>query len=116
MKFGHLEIFVKDPLKSKMFYETVLDFEVIEVQLGNFVWLKKNNIEILLRPGKNDLNYINYDESKSGIVFYTEDLEITREELLQKGLTFSGTDGSDKCLTFKDPDGNWFQLVNPEKH
>lgn len=116
MKIGHLELFVKDPLKSKLFYETLLGFKVIDVQHELFVWMKKDNIEILLRPGKNDSDHKNYNESKSGIVFYTEDLEKTRDELLQKGLTFSGTDGSDKCLTFKDPDGNWFQLVNPEQH
>lgn len=116
MKFGHIEVFVRDPMKSKTFFETVLGFEIVDVQQEQFVWLKINNIELLLRPGKNDTDYKNYNESKSGIVFYTDDLWKTRDELLKRGITFSGTDGSDNCLTFKDPDGNWFQLVNPDQH
>ena len=31
--------------------------------------------------------------------------------LRERGLEFRGTDGSESCLTFMDPDGNWFQLA-----
>lgn len=54
-----------------------------------------------------------YKDSDVGFVFYTDDLEKTRKELISHGLEFKGTDGSDSCLTFTDPDGNWFQLVDP---
>jgi hypothetical protein len=47
---------------------------------------------------------------------YTNDLEETVDAFKKKGLEFKGTDGSEKCLTFTDPDGHWFQLVNPEDH
>lgn len=118
MKLGHTEIFVKDTLKSKDFYINILGFELIEVQHEKFVWLKSGNSVFLLRPKKNS-NRIEIDEygkSKIGIVLYTENLDKTAEDLKSKGLEFKGIDGSEKCLTFTDPDGNWFQLVNPEEH
>jgi len=113
MKIGHIEIFVKDPMVSKDFYEKILGFTVTEVQHEKYVWLKLGETQILLRPGKNDLKTNEYKDSKVGIVIYTDDHSKTRSELEGKGLVFCGTDGSDSCLTFKDPDGNWFQLVNP---
>lgn len=114
MKIGHIEIFVKDPLRSKDFYEKILGFELVEVQGDKFVWLKLGDYLFLLRPGKNDLKVNEYKDSNLGFVLYTDDIETTRKELTSKGLEFKGTDGSDECLTFTDPDGNWFQLVDPE--
>lgn len=110
---GHTEIFVKDPLRSKEFYEKVLGFELVEVQNEKFVWLKSGDKLFLLRPGKNDLQVNEYKNSNTGLVFYTEHLQNTRDDLISRGLEFKGTDGSDECLTFTDPDGNWFQLVDP---
>ena len=52
MKFGHLELFVNDPLASLPFYRDVLGFEVVTVQAKSFVWLKLGEQEILLRPGR----------------------------------------------------------------
>ncbi|MBK8549676.1 MAG: VOC family protein [Ignavibacteria bacterium] len=114
MKFGHIEIFVKDPLRAKEFYENILGFELVEVQNEKFVWLKLGENLFLLRPGKNDLSANEYRNSNTGFVLYTDDLKKTRNELIERGLEFKGTDGSDECLTFSDPDGNWFQLVNPD--
>ena len=114
MKFGHIEIFVKDPLRSKDFYEKILGFELVEVQADKFVWLKLGENLFLLRPGKTDLKVNEYKDSNSGFVLYTDDIETTRKDLTSRGLEFKGTDGSDVCLTFTDPDGNWFQLVDPE--
>ena len=113
MKFGHIEIFVKDPLISKEFYEKVIGFEITEIQHGKFVWMKFGDNEFLLRPGKYDLNVSEYKHSNTGFVFYTSELGKAKSELIKRGLEFKGTDGSDECLTFTDPDGNWFQLVNP---
>ena len=114
MKIGHIEIFVKDPLRSKDFYEKILGFELIEVQADKFVWLKLGENLFLLRPGKNELKAKEYKDSNSGFVLYTGDIEMSRNELISRGLEFKGTDGSDECLTFTDPDGNWFQLVDPK--
>ncbi|MDQ3021460.1 MAG: VOC family protein [Bacteroidota bacterium] len=114
MKFGHIEIFVKEPLNSKEFYEKILGFELIEFQHEKFVWLKLGENQILLRPGGNNYQSSEYKDSNSGIVLYTENLEKTKDELISRGLVFKDTDGSDTCLTFTDPDGNWFQLVDPQ--
>lgn len=114
MKLGHIEIFVKDPLRAKDFYEKILGFELVEVQNEKFVWMKLGENLILLRPGKNDLKANEYRNSNTGFVLYTADLKKTKDELNERGLEFKGTDGSDECLTFTDPDGNWFQLVNPD--
>jgi len=118
MKAGHTEIFVRDTLKSKEFYTDVLGFELIEVQHGKFVWLKSGELVFLLRPFKANGNspVSEYNRSNIGIVLYTDNLDMTAEKLKMKGLEFKGTDGSERCLTFTDPDGNWFQLVNPHEH
>lgn len=114
LKFGHTEIFVQDSLAAKDFYEKVLGFEVVEIQHDKFIWMKLGYKLILLRPGKNDLVTTEYKSSNTGFVLYTDDLGETRKALIERGLVFKGTDGSESCLTFTDPDGNWFQLVNPE--
>jgi catechol 2,3-dioxygenase-like lactoylglutathione lyase family enzyme len=116
IKFGHIEIFVKDPLASKDFYINVLGFELETVQGEKFVWLKSGESVILLRPGTENEPAPNYRSAKTGFALYTNDLDATGAELLKRGLMFKGTDGSDRCLTFTDPDGNWFQLVNPAEH
>ncbi len=114
--FGHIEIFVKDPMVSKDFYIDVLGFELETVQNDKFVWLKSGNYVILFRPGRDKVTFDNYQSAKTGFVLYTDDLDKTKDELINRGLEFKGTDGSDKCLTLTDPDGNWFQLVNPNEH
>jgi hypothetical protein len=48
-----------------------------------------------------------------GIVLYCDDLDAKLAELKSRGLEIRGTDGSPRCPTFTDPDGHWFQLVNP---
>ena len=116
MNLGHIEIFVKDPLKSKEFYKDVLGFTIEDIQKDKYVWLKKDETEILLRPRKNHLQIMNYKSTNIGLVLYTDDLNKTVKELTSRGLKFKGTDLSEKCLTFTDPDGNWFQLVNPNDH
>ena len=116
LKPGHIELFVKDTLASKKFYPDILEFEEIETQHGNLVWMRNGNLELLLRPSKGQSKSKDYQSSNVGFVFYTNDLNRSVKELQAKGLKFIGTDGSEKCLTFNDPDGNWFQLVNPNDH
>ncbi|MBD3287028.1 hypothetical protein GF359_10265 [candidate division WOR-3 bacterium] len=115
MKIGHIELFVADPLKSKDFYVEVLGFEEVAVQGGKFVWVKSGEIEILLRPSASRPSPSpDYQHTAQGITLYCDDLAKTMRRLKDRGLEFKGTDGSEKCPTFTDPDGNWFQLVNPE--
>ena len=113
MKIGHIEIFVQDIQRSKQFYENVLGFEFVVQQGDQFVWLKKGELEFLLRSGKNPHRVSEYQKTSLAIVLYTDDLLETKKDLEDRGLIFKGFDGSERCLTFTDPDGNWFQLVNP---
>jgi len=114
IRAGHIEIFVKDPMTSMDFYEKILGFSVTEIQHDKFVWMKLGETEFLLRPGMNKNQTDEYKDSNIGIVIYTYDIMKTKDELEGRGLVFSGTDGSDSCFTFKDPDGNWFQLTDPQ--
>jgi predicted enzyme related to lactoylglutathione lyase len=113
-KLGHLEIFVKEPLKAKDFYINVLGFELIEVQDDKYVWLKMGDRAILLRPGKTPVKSETYQTANIAMVIYTDDLEKTLIEYKSRGLAIKGDDTG--CPTFTDSDGNWFQLVNPDMH
>ena len=113
-KLGHLEIFVRDPLKSKGFYTDVLGFELMEVQDEKFVWLKLGDSRLLLRPGKPQLESDRYQNANMAMVIYTSDPEGTLNQYKSRGLVIKGDDTG--CPTFTDLDGNWFQLVNPEEH
>ncbi len=117
MQIGHIELFVNDLAQARQFYEEVLGFEVTAVQgNGQFIWLKLGDTEILLRPGQESPFISAYDQATAGLVLYTNDIGQTARTLTQRGLKFLGRDGDDDCLTFTDPDGHWFQLVNPESH
>lgn len=115
MRIGHIELFVRDPLASRDFYQRVLGFDVVAVQGAN-VWLRLGDAEILLRPGSGASAPTTYASAATGIVLYVQDLPAARTQLEERGLTFDGCDGTDKCPTFRDPDGHWFQLVNPNDH
>ncbi len=116
MKFGHIEIFVKDVQKAKDFYTKILGFEVVAEQGENFVWVATEGQEFLLRKSEGNSKAKTYKTVKTGFVLYTENLTETSEKLKSNGLEFKGIDGSEKCFTFTDLDGNWFQLVNPNDH
>jgi catechol 2,3-dioxygenase-like lactoylglutathione lyase family enzyme len=115
MRFGHLEVFVTDPARAQEFYTQVLGFDLVAVQGSDFVWVKIGEIELLLRRGRPAAPASAYQSASSALVLYTNDLDRTAEQLRQRGLRFAGTDGSDRSLTFTDPDGNWFQLANPDE-
>ncbi|MBD3163424.1 MAG: hypothetical protein GF346_13110 [Candidatus Eisenbacteria bacterium] len=112
MRFGHVELRVADPRQARKFYEDVLGFEVVAEQAEVFIWLKLGEVELLLRPGENVARSPSFDASPSNIVLYTEDLPGAQKRLEERGVRFAGEDQG--CPVFADPDGNWFQLVDPE--
>lgn len=114
LKGGHIELFVQNIEESFHFYHSILGCTLIADQ-GSVRWLAFGGHELLLRPGKPPTGS-SYSSAPFGLVFYTDNLEDAKNTLEQKGIVFKGTDGSDKCLTFNDPDGHWLQLVNPEDH
>jgi catechol 2,3-dioxygenase-like lactoylglutathione lyase family enzyme len=116
LSLGHIELFVRDPQTSRDFYRDVLGFEVTVEQGPGAVWIKKDRLEILLRTGPGAPGAEKYEQAPAGLVLYTDDLAPMRLALEAKGLAFKGTVDTEKCLTFTDPDGHWFQLVNPADH
>ncbi len=114
MRLGHIELFVSDPMASLRFYERVLGCEVIEIQGdGVCAWIKIGEIQILLRRGKPQVIAKEYRSAQSAIVLYTDNLEEDISTFVARGLKLAGTDGSDREPTFTDPDGHWFQIVDP---
>ncbi len=116
MQFGHIEILAVDPARSQRFYTDVLGFEVTVAQSDRLIWLQKDGLEILIRPGRPRPVAGRYEEAAVGFVLYTDDLEGSLQRLVDHGVEIKGTVDSDKCYTFTDPDGNWFQLVDPNDH
>lgn len=112
---GHIELFVDNVDVSKAFYTNVLLMPIIQDQ-GEFVWLEFGKIELLLRKGSvHDSD--SYNSSTHALILYTDNLVESKNFLESKGVRFLGTDDNNpKCLTFKDPNGLWFQLVNPNDH
>jgi catechol 2,3-dioxygenase-like lactoylglutathione lyase family enzyme len=111
-------VFVRDVAVARAFWEGVLGFEVVEVQHGGrIVWLRLGETQVLLRPRPVGAAGIGPEPSRYGcagpaIVLYTDDHTGTLERLRARGLVVEGDDGPG-CPTFRDPDGNWFQLVDP---
>ncbi len=116
MRLGHFEVFVSNPHISKVFYRDILGFNIAMEQEGGFIWLEKDGIEFLLRPGQSPARTERYEHAPMGFVFYSSNLEGELQQLKSKGLEIRGTIDSDRCFTFTDPDGNWFQIVDPEDH
>lgn len=116
MRLGHVEIFVRDPEASLAFYRDVLGCEVVAVQGGGQAWLKLGETEILLRRGEGAGEATaRYQDAACALVLYADDLPRTLATLRARGLVLRGDDGPG-CPTFTDPDGHWFQLVDPRDH
>lgn len=116
MQLGHLEIFVSDPERARHFYQEVLGFELETIQRERFVWMRAGSLSVLLRPDRCAEAAPTYQHAGSAVVLYTNDLDETAGRLRTHGVEFHDPDGSDGCLTFTDPDGNWMQLVDPGSH
>jgi catechol 2,3-dioxygenase-like lactoylglutathione lyase family enzyme len=113
MRLGHLELFVADPLGSIPFYRDALGFDLEAVQHDRFVWFRSGDAMLLLRPGRNAIERETYQGAPMAMVLYTDQLDMARARLVRHGVEIRGDDGPG-CLTFCDPDGHWFQLV--EQH
>lgn len=113
MRLGHIELFCLDTAVTKRFFTDGLRFSLVVEQPGGFVWLQSGPIEILLRPNLRPQAPANsYQEASQALVIYTENLNEAKLNLEAAGIEFKGTDGSPTCLTFQDPDGRWYQLVD----
>jgi catechol 2,3-dioxygenase-like lactoylglutathione lyase family enzyme len=115
VNIGHIEIFTRHMARARAFYENALGGELVSDQ-GQFVWLRLGSVEALLRPGNPPKPAASYAQSGTAIVLYTDALAAAVGQLEAHGVTLHPMDGEPGCFTFQDPDGNWFQLVNPGDH
>jgi catechol 2,3-dioxygenase-like lactoylglutathione lyase family enzyme len=113
IKLGHLELFVKNPERSRVFYEEVLDFTVTAVQADGLVWLKLGDLEVLLRQGEPRPSAEGYLSAGSAIVLYSSNLPATLDSLNHHEVDLYPMPGEENCYTFTDLDGHWFQVVDP---
>lgn len=117
MRFGHIELFVREVPRARDFYVDVLGFELVVEQgpageAPRTVWVKLGETELLLRPGEPG-EAAAFNLATANLVLYTDELEKDAALLHSRGLQFQGDDGPG-CLTFTDPDGHWWQLVGPQ--
>lgn len=116
MRVGHIELFVEDPEASRKWYELILKAEFVREQADGMIqWIRLGDTEILLRPGQPGESPEIYKQARGAITLYTDDLDGTVAALKSRGLAFEGDDGPG-CPTFRDRDGNWFQLTDPGAH
>ena len=105
---GHIELPVRDPLASLAYYVDTWGFELVANQGDRFIWVKKGSIELLLRPGspfpgpshKDSINF----------VLYSDDVVRDVAAATARGVSFTKRAN---CHHFRDPDGYWWQLVDP---
>ncbi len=118
MRFGHLELFVGDPVAARRWWEA-FGFETYDVQAnGAIVWLRLAGQAILLRPrGTRPAGpRTDYGDHGPALVLFTNDLDADLARLRSLGVEPAGTDGEPRCPVFTDGDGNWVQLVDPRDH
>jgi len=108
MQLGHIEIPVRDPLRSLAFYRDVLGFMLEENQGDRFIWMTASGVTLMLRPGFESAP--ENDRAGFNLVLYSERLKGDAARLREAGISFSERAN---CLHFRDPDGHHLQLVDP---
>ncbi len=116
LSFGHIELFVADPMAALAFYQTSLGAKLVDNQADTYIWIMIGAQEILLRPGRPPNASDSYKQTRAAFVLYTDDLETAVLQLQKNGVTFITQPDEADCFFFQDLDGNWFQLVNPAEH
>ena len=103
MRFGHLELSVSDPPRSLEYYTEALGFRLVDNQADRYIWIERGGLTILLLPGQGG--------GRACAVFYTATLDEEVAALRERGVEL---EFRANCYHFRDPDGNEFQLVDPE--
>ena len=111
MRLGHVELACADTQRAMRFYVDVLGFHH-EADQGPFQWIRLGDAEILLRPGANPAAE-RLEEASHNLVIYTDDVPAMQKTLAGRGLVFCDC-AEEGCLVFQDPDGHWWQIVNPQ--
>ena len=114
MEFGHVELFVRDMEAARRFYVDLLGGEVlVEQGNGRYLWVEFGERELLLRVGDPGKPADSYNDAGVGLVLYTDSLAADVERLLGAGVTCEAMPDEPSCFSLQDPDGHWWQLVEP---
>ncbi|MCB0825568.1 MAG: VOC family protein [Armatimonadetes bacterium] len=113
MKLGHLEFFCRDCFKTYAFYVDVLGFEFVTVQDETFVWMRLDELEILLRPGEPPKPTL-APTSGSSFVLYVDDLMSLEDKLSELDVEILTSEENPELIAFQDPDGRWIQAKEAE--
>ena len=135
-KIRYTSVYVKDQNEALRFYTEVLGFEIREdVTLGDYRWLTvglKDQPDVnfglaRLQAGDGNLTAEDVDHLRKlqaagrlgGILFQTDDIYRTYEELKAKGVEFLMPPQDQPYglieAVFKDNSGNWFSLQQLKK-
>lgn len=107
MRIGHIELPVSDPLASARFYMDALGFESV-VEDERVSWLHLDGMELQLRRGS--APSVDEDRDAVNLVLYSHDVDTDLRRLHDAGVI---TEERANCHHFQDPDGYWWQLVDP---
>jgi catechol 2,3-dioxygenase-like lactoylglutathione lyase family enzyme len=100
---------------ARGFYVDVLGAAVVAEQGGGrFLWIRLADREILLRVGDPGPVAATYDGCGIGLVAYSSDLDVDVRRLQDAGVQCAPMPGERGCYSFQDPDGHWWQLVDPD--
>lgn len=122
IKVGPIQIFVSDIEKAKKWYSDILGMMVIkEYPEVKCILMKIDDTEFDIGTPIPEWGE-GWDKVKIGdrtpIFFETDDIEGTVKELKQKGVKFveevSKRPWGEYKAVFSDPDGNEFNLIQPE--
>ena len=115
MELGHVELFVRDMTAARRFYLDLLGGTVVTEQGdGRFLWVRLGERELLLRIGETATPADAYDTAGVGLVLYSDSLDADVQRLSEAGVTCAPMPNEPGCFTLQDPDGHWWQLVDPE--
>lgn len=117
---GHLEVLAADLAAAERFYVEGLGFAVTDRQgppggPPSALWLAAGPLAVLLRRGRPGPRATSHAEAGLAPVIYTDDVPALLARLSRLGVAPVGDDGPG-CPLVRDPDGTWWQVVDPRAH
>jgi predicted enzyme related to lactoylglutathione lyase len=116
LNLQHIEVHVSSLEKAREFYITILGLELIEETPAlNLFSVKAGGVRISIFGGY-DANTIRHEKmTGTHIIFRTDDILKTKNELLARGHTLNGemfeAPGFIKGFNTADPDGNIIEIA-----
>jgi catechol 2,3-dioxygenase-like lactoylglutathione lyase family enzyme len=127
MRFGHLEILVRDLTLARAFWEDGAGGVLTSLQgpadAPRFAWIDLGGGTVLLRadhPERSSAACVGgpgdaaYGDRGPALVLYAPDVRAAVARFAAKGFPVCGDDGG--CPVLRCPDGTWVQIVDPGTH